>query len=103
MTVHFVGCGGTVSTESKTVTSGEAYGDLPTPVRSGYTFLGWFTASLGGERVTSSTVVGRTFSHWLYAQWENPEPDPPEEPEDPDQPEDNPLILERYPAWNLKT
>ena len=103
MTVHFVGCGGTVSQTSKTVTSGEAYGSLPVPTRSGYTFLGWFTASLGGERVTSSTIVGRTFSHWLYAQWESPEPDPPEEPEEPDQPEENPLILERYPAWNPKT
>ena len=84
MTVHFVGCGGTVSQASKTVTSGEAYGSLPVPTRSGHTFLGWFTASLGGERVTSSTIVGRTFSHWLYAQWESPEPDPPEEPDEPD-------------------
>lgn len=103
MTVHFVGCGGTVSVASKTVTSGEAYGSLPVPVRDGYEFKGWFTASLGGECVTSSTIVGRTFTHWLYAQWESPEPDPPEEPEEPDQPEENPLILERYPAWNLKT
>lgn len=69
MTVHFVGCGGTVSQASKTVTSGEAYGDLPTSVRDGYEFKGWFTASLGGSVVTADTVVGRTYTHWLYAQW----------------------------------
>ena len=93
-TVYFVGCGGSVSTASKTVTSGEAYGTLPVPVRDGYEFKGWFTASLGGDLVTAETVVGRTFAHWLYAQWEAPEPDPPEDPDEPDQPE-VPLILER--------
>jgi uncharacterized repeat protein (TIGR02543 family) len=69
MTVHFVGCGGTVSQASKTVTSREPYGELPTPVRDGYEFKGWYTASLGGSRVTAETVAGRTFTHWLYAQW----------------------------------
>lgn len=69
MTVYFVPCGGTVSTESKTVTSGEVYGELPVPVRDGYEFKGWFTASLGGSAVTADTVVGRTYTHWLYAQW----------------------------------
>ena len=69
MTVHFVGCGGTVDPAEKTVKSGEAYGDLPTPVRDGCEFKGWFTASLGGSAVTADTVVGRTYTHWLYAQW----------------------------------
>jgi uncharacterized repeat protein (TIGR02543 family) len=76
MTVHFVGCGGTVSQASKTVTSGEAYGDLPTPVRDGYEFKGWYTASLGGSAVTADTVVGRTYTHWLYAQWSKVGGDP---------------------------
>lgn len=69
MTVHFVPCGGTVDPAEKTVKSGEAYGDLPVPVRDGYEFKGWFTASLGGSAVTADTVVGRTYTHWLYAQW----------------------------------
>lgn len=69
VTVHFVPCGGMVDPAEKTVTSGEAYGDLPTPVRDGYEFKGWFTASLGGSAVTADTVVGRTYTHWLYAQW----------------------------------
>ena len=58
-----------VSAESMQVTSGSAYGVLPVPVRDGYEFLGWFTASLGGSAVTADTVVGRTYMHWLYAQW----------------------------------
>ena len=70
VTVHFVPCGGTVDPAEKTVKSGEAYGDLPTLVRDGYEFKGWFTASLGGSAVTADTVVGRTYTHWLYAQWE---------------------------------
>lgn len=69
MTVHFVPCSGTVDPSEKTVKSGEAYGDLPTPVRDGYEFKGWFTASLGGSAVTADTVVGRIYTHWLYAQW----------------------------------
>ena len=69
MTVYFVACGGTVDVESLQAVSGSAYGDLPTPVRDGYEFKGWFTASLGGSAVTADTVVGRTYTHWLYAQW----------------------------------
>lgn len=70
MTVYFVACGGTVvDPTERTVKSGEAYGELPVPVRDGYEFKGWFTASLGGSAVTADTVVGRTFTHWLYAQW----------------------------------
>lgn len=34
---------GTVTPESKTVTYDGTYDELPTPTRSGYKFLGWFT------------------------------------------------------------
>lgn len=70
MTVYFVPCGGMVDVAEKTVKSGEVYGELPVPVRDGHEFKGWFTASLGGSAVTADTVVGRTCTHWLYAQWE---------------------------------
>ena len=33
--------GGSVSQTSKEVTYGKTYGDLPTPTREGYTFMGW--------------------------------------------------------------
>ncbi len=42
-TITFNANGGSVSTSSKVVTYRSTYGDLPTPTRSGYTFLGWFS------------------------------------------------------------
>ena len=42
-TVTFDPNGGTVSPTSKTVMSGMSYGDLPTPTKTGYNFLGWST------------------------------------------------------------
>lgn len=69
VTVCLVPCGGTVDMESIQAVSGSVYGELPVPVRDGYEFRGWFTASLGGSAVTADTVVGRTYTHWLYAQW----------------------------------
>lgn len=68
-TVYFKANGGTVSTSSKSVTTGSAYGTLPTPTRTGYTFSGWYTASMGGTQVTAETIVTATYNHFLYAQW----------------------------------
>lgn len=68
-TVSFNANGGTVSQSSKSVTTGTAYGDLPTPTRSGYTFDGWYTAASGGIRMTSNTIVEDTADHTLYAHW----------------------------------
>ena len=67
--VSFNANGGSCSTSSKTVTYGNAYGTLPTPTRSGYTFNGWYTAATGGTKVTSSTAVSATSNHTLYAHW----------------------------------
>ena len=58
-----------VSPASKSVTTGEAYGALPTPRWSGHTFVGWFTAASGGRQVTSETIVTAEESHTLYAHW----------------------------------
>ncbi|MCD7765515.1 MAG: InlB B-repeat-containing protein, partial [Lachnospiraceae bacterium] len=60
--------GGSVSTSSQVVTYGAAYGTLPTPTRTGYTFQGWYTAASGGTQVTSTTKV-TTGDRTLYAQW----------------------------------
>ncbi len=69
ITVSFNANGGSVSPTSKTVTYGSTYGDLPTPMRTGYTFDGWFTAASGGMQVTSSTTVTTASDHTLYAHW----------------------------------
>lgn len=62
-----------VGDESKTVYcgNGRTYGSLPTPVKSGAKFLGWFTEVSGGTEVTSTTEVTNNSNHTLYARWEN--------------------------------
>ena len=44
-TVTFNANGGSVSTANKSVTYGSTYGNLPTPTRTGYIFIGWFTGN----------------------------------------------------------
>ncbi|MBE6635599.1 MAG: hypothetical protein E7617_05305 [Ruminococcaceae bacterium] len=61
--------GNTIENDTLTFTYDSPYGTLPTPLRKGYTFLGWFTAESGGEKVTDTTVVKQTESHTLFAHW----------------------------------
>ncbi|MBQ6207923.1 MAG: InlB B-repeat-containing protein [Oscillospiraceae bacterium] len=68
-TVIFDGNGGSVSTKSKVVTNGLAYGSLPIPVRSGFTFEGWYTAISGGTRITENSMVSLSDHQTLYAHW----------------------------------
>lgn len=56
--------------KTKVVKIGEAYGELPVPTRTGYDFLGWFTAAEDGDQVTANTVVTATANHTLYARWQ---------------------------------
>jgi uncharacterized repeat protein (TIGR02543 family) len=61
--------GGTVIPNSKTVFCGLAYGELPTPTLSGYTFDGWYTATNSeGLKITSSSIVSEA-DHTLFARW----------------------------------
>ena len=50
-------------------TFGQPYGELPTPQRSGYNFLGWFTGAKDGVLVTKDTAVSIASDHTLYAHW----------------------------------
>ena len=68
-TVTFDANGGSVSPSSKTYTVGSAYGTLPTPTRTGYDFLGWYTAISGGTKVTTSTICQKSVTT-LYARWD---------------------------------
>ena len=67
-TLTFNANGGTVSPASRTLAEGAAYGTLPTPTRSGYTFVEWRTAPYVGTLVTSSTTMG-TDDVTIYAIW----------------------------------
>ena len=68
--VSFDAQGGTVSPSAQTCTVGAAYATLPTPVRAGYTFGGWWTVTNGIVfSVFSNTVVSVTSNHTLSASW----------------------------------
>ena len=68
--VAFDANGGTVLPSEKTVTCDAAYGWLPTPVRPGHSFVGWFSEPLNGNRVGFDTTVGAIGDHFLYAHWD---------------------------------
>ena len=68
-TVTFNANKGTVEPESKSVTYTEVYGELPTPTRQGYDFLGWFTAQTDGAQVREDDRVTITAGQTLYAHW----------------------------------
>ncbi|MBE6553736.1 MAG: DUF4340 domain-containing protein [Ruminococcaceae bacterium] len=57
---------GRVSTESREAVCGQPLGMLPTPVRNGYRFEGWF---LNGEAVTEETVLTVDEDVCLQARW----------------------------------
>lgn len=68
--VNFNANSGSVSTASKNVESGAMYGELPTPTRTGWKFLGWYTATSGGTKISSDTIVAINAEQTLYAIWE---------------------------------
>jgi uncharacterized repeat protein (TIGR02543 family) len=63
--VTFDADGGSCEQITATVTYGSAYGDLPVPVRTGYTFDGWYTAQSGGSKIEASPYVTTTEAHTL--------------------------------------
>ena len=73
--VSFNANGGSVDKDSKTVYKGwnyekdkaYTYGKLPTPVRKGYTFDGWYTEKTEGINILSTTKVKKIYT--LYAHW----------------------------------
>ncbi len=73
VTLVFSAEGGIIGTKRKTVTKGEAIGSLPSTIKRGYTFLGWYTAASGGKKVTSTTIADKGMT--LYAHWQKDESD----------------------------
>lgn len=68
VTVTFNANGGSCATSTKDVNMGSAVGTLPTPTKSGYTFVGWYTSKDGGSApVTSATTVSDAVT--FYAHW----------------------------------
>ncbi len=74
MTLSFNSMGGTsfsnrTYTAPTTSTKYNSVGSLPSPTRTGYSFLGWYTSSSGGTRIYDSSNLYYTTSHTLYARW----------------------------------
>lgn len=67
ITVTFNANGGTVSPSSKTGYLSDTYGTLPTPTKTGYTFVGWYSA--GDTAVTANTTITTPSNHTIYAAW----------------------------------
>ena len=57
------------SNATKTVKYDSTYGTLPTPTKEGYTFAGWYTASSGGDTVSTSTKMDNINGKTIYAHW----------------------------------
>jgi len=69
-TLSFDVNGGEGSFDRVTITVESGYTTLPTPSRTGYTFRGWYTASVGGTKKASGSALYIYKSHTLYAQWD---------------------------------
>ena len=65
--VTFNANGGTLSPATRQVASGSAVGALPTATWSGHTFVGWFTAAVGGTQISATTKVTANVTY--YAHW----------------------------------
>ncbi len=59
---------GNVTLKTATKKKNEILGTLPTPKRSGYQFLGWYTRKTGGSKVSGQLKVQGNLT--LYAQWQ---------------------------------
>ena len=66
-TVTFNPNGGSVSPASGATGSNRRLSSLPTPTRTGYNFVGWFTQTNGGTQVTTSWEYGANAT--IYARW----------------------------------
>lgn len=71
VTITFDPNGGTLNAgeETKAVQHNGTYGEMPTPIHSGYHFDGWYTEKDGGTKVDANTSVATKEAHTLYAHW----------------------------------
>lgn len=61
--------GGECTKTDVTVTYDAYYPSMPTPTRTGYSFLGWYTDASGGTQITTSKKVSTADNQTLYAHW----------------------------------
>lgn len=59
--------GGKANKKALDVRKGGKIGALPTAVKEGYSFVGWYTQEEGGKRIAEDTVVRENMT--IYAHW----------------------------------
>lgn len=67
--VYFDANGGSCDTPSMSAKVDSPVGELPTPTRDYYTFVGWFTARSTGTEITSAYSQSNTTELTVYARW----------------------------------
>lgn len=70
VTVIWNANGGSTTATTITIPYGTTIVPLPSASRSGYGFTGWFTASVGGTKITELTIIISDMT--VYAQWASP-------------------------------
>lgn len=70
VTVSYNANGGSCSTASNQQTFDAKYVFPSKPTKTGYDFVGWYTAATGGTLVNTDTDVINPENHTLYAHWE---------------------------------
>ena len=68
ITITFDPDGGEVDTPNKKVRNEGTYGELPTPIKPGYTFKGWYDPN--ENKIESTSTVDLTGDTTLKAKWE---------------------------------
>ena len=68
--VTFDANGGVVNPKNKFYENGDTYGTLPTPVKTGYNFQGWYEENTYETEVTSSSEIESENNITLYAKYE---------------------------------
>ena len=68
-TITFDGNGGTAFPKTKKVTYRSFVGTLPGGTRPEYELAGWYTARVGGTKITESSVYNKKGNMTLYAHW----------------------------------
>ena len=69
ITVVYDAAGGVCKPFYRICRYGEYYGNLPTPTNGNATFLGWFSALEGGDRILPTTRITNPKEHSIYAHW----------------------------------
>lgn len=69
-TVTFDTNGGDTPTFTKKYRIGQAFDSLPLPDKTGYEFVGWYTAKTGGTEITTASTMSFSADTTIYARWE---------------------------------